>query len=214
MTDSPIDVWVVEDNEYLRETVVELVDGQTEMRCTLAADSSEVALEALECDAIPQVVLMDLGLPGMGGIEGIRRIKSHSPTTHIVVLTVHEDDENVFEALCSGACGYLLKPASTDRIIEAIHLALSGGAPMSAFIARKVLRLFRHHVRPRADYGLTDREREILHLLVEDHTQKEIAAKLFVSPHTVDTHLRNIYAKLQVHSRSGAIVKALRERLL
>jgi DNA-binding NarL/FixJ family response regulator len=214
MTDSPIGVWVVEDNEYLRETVVELVDGQAEMHCTLAADSSEVALEALERDAIPQVMLMDLGLPGMGGIAGIRQIKSRSPTTHIVVLTVHEDDDNVFEALCSGACGYLLKPASTDRIIEAIHLALSGGAPMSAFIARKVLRLFRHHVRPRADYGLTDREREILHLLVEDHTQKEIAAKLFVSPHTVDTHLRNIYAKLQVHSRSGAIVKALRERLL
>jgi len=214
MADSPIGVWVVEDNEYLRETVVELVDGRADMRCTLAADSSEVALEALGRDAIPQVVLMDLGLPGMGGIAGIRQIKSRSPTTHIVVLTVHEDDDNVFEALCSGACGYLLKPASTDRIIEAIHLALSGGAPMSAFIARKVLRLFRHHVRPRADYGLTDREREILHLLVEDHTQKEISEKLFISPHTVDTHLRNIYAKLQVHSRSGAIVKALRERLL
>jgi DNA-binding NarL/FixJ family response regulator len=214
MADSPIGVWVVEDNEYLRETVVELVDGQAEMRCMLAADSSEVALEALEHAAIPQVVLMDLGLPGMGGVAGIRQIKSRSPTTHIVVLTVHEDDDNVFEALCSGACGYLLKPASTNRIIEAIHLALSGGAPMSAFIARKVLRLFRHHVRPRADYGLTDREREILHLLVEDHTQKEISEKLFISPHTVDTHLRNIYAKLQVHSRSGAIVKALRERLL
>jgi len=214
MADSPIGVWVVEDNEYLRETVVELVDGRADMRCTLAADSSEVALEALGRDAIPQVVLMDLGLPGMGGIAGIRQIKSRSPTTHIVVLTVHEDDDNVFEALCSGACGYLLKPASTDRIIEAIHLALSGGAPMSAFIARKVLRLFRQHVRPRADYGLTDREREILHLLVEDHTQKEISEKLFISPHTVDTHLRNIYAKLQVHSRSGAIVKALRERLL
>jgi len=214
MADSRIGVWVVEDNEYLRETVVELVDGQAEMCCTLAADSSEVALEALERDPIPQVVLMDLGLPGMGGVAGIRQIKSRSPTTHIVVLTVHEDDDNVFEALCSGACGYLLKPASTDRIIEAIHLALSGGAPMSAFIARKVLRLFRHHVRPRADYGLTDREREILHLLVEDHTQKEISEKLFISPHTVDTHLRNIYAKLQVHSRSGAIVKALRERLL
>jgi len=214
MADSRIGVWVVEDNEYLRETVVELVDGQAEMCCTLAADSSEVALEALERDPIPQVVLMDLGLPGMGGVAGIRQIKSRSPTTHIVVLTVHEDDDNVFEALCSGACGYLLKPASTDRIIEAIHLALSGGAPMSAFIARKVLRLFRHRVRPRADYGLTDREREILHLLVEDHTQKEISEKLFISPHTVDTHLRNIYAKLQVHSRSGAIVKALRERLL
>jgi len=214
MADSRIGVWVVEDNEYLRETVVELVDGQAEMCCTLAADSSEVALESLERDPIPQVVLMDLGLPGMGGVAGIRQIKSRSPTTHIVVLTVHEDDDNVFEALCSGACGYLLKPASTDRIIEAIHLALSGGAPMSAFIARKVLRLFRHHVRPRADYGLTDREREILHLLVEDHTQKEISEKLFISPHTVDTHLRNIYAKLQVHSRSGAIVKALRERLL
>ncbi len=214
MTDRETHVWVVEDNEYLRETVVELIDQQADMQCTLAAGSGEEALAALKRGEVPQVVIMDLGLPGMNGIEGIQAIKSVSPTSHIVVLTVHEDDENVFEALCSGACGYLLKPASTDRIIEAIHLALSGGAPMSAFIARKVLRMFRHHVRPRADYGLTDREREILHLLVEDHTQKEIAATLFLSPHTVDTHLRNIYAKLQVHSRSGAIVKALRERLL
>ena len=132
----------------------------------------------------------------------------------MIVLTVREDDDEVFEALCSGACGYLLKPASGGRIIDAIETALEGGAPMSPFIARKVLRLFRHHVRPKADYGLTSREREILQLLVDEHTQKGIAEQLFISPHTVDTHLRNIYAKLQVHSRSGAIVKALRERLL
>jgi len=214
MTDASTHVWVVEDNDYLRETIVELVDQQAGMHCALAARSGEEALAALEQDAIPHAVLMDLGLPGISGIESIRQIQSHSPTTQIIVLTVHEDDDNVFEALCAGACGYLLKPASGERIVEAIHQARSGGAPMSAFIARRVLRLFRNHVRPRADYGLTDREREILQLLIEDYTQKAIAAALFISPHTVDTHLRNIYAKLQVHSRSGAIVKALRERLL
>lgn len=214
MTHSQTHVWVVEDNEHLRDTITELIDQQAEMQCTLAASSGEEAIAALERHEVPQVVLMDLGLPGMSGIDGIRKIRSISPTSQIVVLTVYEDDDNVFEALCAGACGYLLKPASSERIIESITLALSGGAPMSASIARKVLRIFRQHVRPRADYGLTDREREILQLLIDEYTQKEIAAQLFLSPHTVDTHLRNIYAKLQVHSRSGAIVKALRERLL
>lgn len=214
MTHKSTHVWIVEDNTYLRETIAELIDERPSMRCTLAAGSCEEALAVLERGDVPQVVLMDLGLPGMSGQEGIRHIKNVSPTTHLVVLTVREDDEDVFLALCSGACGYLLKPASGSRIIDAIETALDGGAPMSPFIARKVLRLFRDHIRPRVDYGLTDREREILQLLVDEYTQKEIAAQLFISPHTVDTHLRNIYAKLEVHSRSGAIVKALRERLL
>jgi DNA-binding NarL/FixJ family response regulator len=209
-----IHVWVVEDNAYLRETIVELVNGQPGMRCTLAAGSGEEALAALGQQDVPQVVLMDLGLPGISGVEGIHHFNTVSPATQIIVLTIHEDDDNVFEALCAGACGYLLKPASGSRIIDAIGAALSGGAPMSAPIARRVLQLFRQHVRPRADYGLTDREREILHLLIEENTQKQIAEVLHLSPHTVDTHLRNIYAKLHVHSRSGAIVKALRERLL
>lgn len=214
MTENETHVWIVEDNVFLRDTVVELIEARPGMRCTLAAGSCEEALDRLAEGEVPQVVLMDLGLPGMGGLEGIGRIKAVSPASQIVVLTVHEDNDKVFEALCAGACGYLLKPATGDKITDAIRTALEGGAPMNAFIARKVLTMFTHYARPKADYGLTGREREILQLLVEEHTQKAIAAALFISPHTVDTHLRNIYAKLHVHSRSGAVAKAIQERLL
>ena len=209
-----VHIWIIEDNPFFRDTVCELVERRPGMRCTLAAGSCEEALEALRRGHVPRVVLMDLGLPGMSGIDGIARIRAVAPAVPIVVLTVHEDDENVFEALCAGASGYLLKPASGEKILEAVDTALRGGAPMNAFIARNVLRMFTQHARPRGDYGLSDREREILHLLLEERSQKQIAQALGLSPHTVDTHLRNIYAKLHVHSRSGAVAKAIQERLL
>lgn len=214
VTDSEVHVWIVEDNTYLRDTVLELIDQQSGMRCTLACESCEEALRALERGHVPQVVLMDLGLPGMSGIDGIARIRAVSPASQIVVLTVHEDDDNVFEALCAGAAGYLVKPTSGAGIVDAVRTAVRGGAPMNAFIARKVLHMFTRFTRPRADYGLTDRECEILQMLVDAHPQKQIATALQLSPHTVDTHLRNIYAKLHVHSRTGAVAKALQERLI
>lgn len=209
-----IDVWVVEDNPFLRDTIVELLDRQDGVRCALAVESGEEALDALDRGEVPGVVLMDLGLPGMDGVEGIRRIRKRSPASHVVVLTVREDDDTVFDALCAGASGYLLKPASGDKIVDAVTTAVNGGAPMNATIARKVLAMFTRFARPRGDYGLTEREREILHLLCDETTQKQIADALFLSPHTVDTHLRNIYGKLHVHSRSAAVVKALREGLI
>lgn len=209
-----IDVWVVEDNRFLRDTIEELLDRQDGVRCALAVESGEDALEALDRGEVPDVVLMDLGLPGMTGVEGIRRIRKRSPASEVVVLTVREDDDTVFDALCAGASGYLLKPASGDKILEAVSAAVQGGAPMNATIARKVLTMFTRFARPRGDYGLTEREREILHHLCDEMTQKEIADRLFLSPHTVDTHLRNIYGKLHVHSRSAAVVKALREGLI
>lgn len=214
MTANEIDVWIVEDNVYFRDTVFELIERQTHMRCTLAAGSCEEALRALGDGRLPDIVLMDLELPGMSGIEGIIRLRAISPSTHVIVLTVHEEDDSVFDALCAGALGYLLKPASSDRIVSAVETAVSGGAPMNAFVARKVLAMFTQRVRPRGNYGLTSRELEILELLVEAHSQKQIAGRLFLSPHTVDTHLRNIYAKLHVHSRSAAVAKALQERLI
>jgi len=211
---SDIDVWIVEDNAFFRDTVVELFARQPGVHCTLATDSCEGALSMLEQRSGPDVILMDLALPGMSGLDGIAQIKASSPSTQIIVLTVHEDQDKVFEALCAGACGYLLKPSSADAIVEAVRTAMRGGAPMNAFIARKVLDLFVPQTRPKADYALTSREREILHLLVNAQSQKQIAATLALSPHTVDTHLRSIYAKLHVHSRAGAVAKALQERLL
>ena len=157
---------------------------------------------------------MDLGLPGMSGQEGIKRIKALSPSTQVVVLTVYEDDEKIFEAICNGASGYLVKPSSGKKVIGAIRSVLRGGSPMNAHIARKVLAMFKYLARPSADYGLTEREREILGTLVDGHKQKEIAEKLFLSPHTIDTHVRNIYAKLHVHSQSAAVAKAVKERLI
>jgi DNA-binding NarL/FixJ family response regulator len=208
-----IDVWVVEDNSLFRDTIVEVLD-RGGLRCALAAASCEEALATLADGHVPQVVLMDLGLPGMSGIEGIRRVSALSPESRIIVLTVHEDDDSVFEALCAGAVGYMLKPVSSEQILEAIDTALTGGAPMNAFVARRVIDRFAQNARPGADYGLTPRERQILQLLVEAKPQKQVAHALSLSPHTVDTHLRNIYAKLHVRSRSGAVAKALRERLL
>ena len=214
LTDNEVQVWVVEDNAFLRDTVSELLGSRPGMRCTLAAGASEDALAALRRGKVPDVVLMDLGLPGMGGIEGIRRIKAASPSSAIVVLTVHEDDDRVFDAICAGASGYLLKPASAEEIVNGVEMAMRGASPMNAFIARRVLTMFAQTARPRVDHGLTDREREILQLLVDDQSQKQIAQTLGLSPHTVDTHLRNIYAKLHVHSRSGAVAKALQDRLV
>jgi len=207
-------VWIVEDNAFLRETLAEVLDAQGWARCTLAVETCEEALEALGRGDVPEVVLMDLGLPGMDGLEGIARIKAASPASHVIVVTVHEDREKIFEALCAGASGYLLKPAASSEVADAIRTTLDGGSPINAFIARKVLSLFGEFAVPRADYCLTAREREILELLTNGRSQKRIAAELGLSPHTVDTHLRNIYAKLQVHSRTAAVAKALRERLL
>jgi len=207
-------VWVVEDNDFLRDTLRELLDEEPGVRCALAVSSAEEALRELRSGGVPQVVLMDLGLPGMDGIEGIQRIRALSPASLILVLSVYEDDERIFAALCAGASGYLLKPADSGNIPAAIRSLLDGGSPINAHIARRVLSMFTGRLKPHGDYGLTDREREILERLTQGHSQKKIARLLGLSPHTVDTHLRNIYGKLQVHSRTAAVAKALKERLI
>lgn len=217
MSPEALTVWVVEDNRMLRRNLAELIDEQAEMSCPLAVASCEEFLAALEEGGLPDVVLMDLGLPGRSGTEGIARIQSQSPATQVIVLTIHEEDEKVFEAICAGASGYLLKPSPPAKILEAIREVRRGGAPINAFIARKMLSMFGRlpAVRPaNEEYGLTAREREILQLLVDGLTMKKIAERLNLSYHTVGNHLRNIYHKLHVRSRSGAIAKALREDLL
>jgi DNA-binding NarL/FixJ family response regulator len=212
--DHAITLWVIEDNDTYRNTIAALLGSTEGMRCTHAFGSCEEALKALEDEFAPEIILMDIGLPGISGIEGLARIKAISPSTGVIMLTVFDDEKQIFEAICSGASGYLLKSAEPHVIIGAVRQVLGGGAPIDARIARKVLDMFSRLSVPMGEYGLTGREKEILRLIVDGLTAKGIAERLFLSFHTVDTHVKNIYTKLQVHSRSGAVAKAFKERLL
>jgi len=163
----------------------------------------------------PDVLLTDLGLPGMSGVEGIRRIRERFATLPILALTVHDSDEHVFDAVCAGASGYLLKNTPPHRLLQSLREAAGGQAPMSPEIARRVLDLFRQfRPPPRASYQLTPQETELLKLLVEGHHRKTAADALDISVNTVSFHLKNIYEKLQVHSKTEAVAKALRERIV
>jgi DNA-binding NarL/FixJ family response regulator len=207
-------VWLVEDDERFRANMRDLVNETAGLTCDMAVPSCEDALTQLLSEAAPDIMLMDIGLPGLDGIEGIRRVKSIAPSIQVIMLTVFDDNEKIFLAICAGASGYLLKSASPDDIIRSLTEILKGGAPINAQIARKMLDMFAEIATPKGDYRITDAEKEILHRLVNGDPKKQIAHDLGVSFHTVDTHLRNIYTKLQVHSRSGAVAKALKERLL
>lgn len=209
-----INLWIVEDEKLYRETIADLLNQSQDFRCDHAFSSCEEALALLEKEFAPEVVLMDIGLPGIDGIEGLKRIKSVSPATDIIMLTIYAEDEKIFKAICAGANGYLLKSSPGEEILEAIHEVLRGGAPMNAQIARKVLEMFSTMAAPKGDYGLTEREKDILRLMVDGLTKKAIADKLFLSFFTIDTHMKNIYTKLQVHSRGGAVAKVLKENLL
>lgn len=210
----PLQVWLVEDNALTRRSLATVLDGAEGMCCPVAAGSCEAAIEALERGPLPDIVLMDIGLPGISGIEGAREIRARSPATRVVMLTVHEEDEKVFEAICAGASGYLLKPAPPERIVAAVREVQAGAAPINGYIAGKLLAMFARLAPPAGDYGLTAREREVLARMVEGLTMKETAARLQISYHTVDTHVRNVYEKLHVRSRGGAVAKALKERLV
>lgn len=207
-------VWVVEDNDEFRNELSRLLNSGELFRCEHCFASCEPALDLLRKGELPDLILMDIGLPGMSGIEGIRRAKEISPSVKIVMLTVFEDTDNIIQAIAAGASGYLHKGAPIKSTVESLKSILAGGAPISPQIARKMLEVFADQAAPAADYDLTPREREILKLLVDGLTKKEIADKLFLSFHTIDNHLRNIYTKLRVQSRSSAVSKALKERLL
>ncbi len=211
---SALSVWIVEDNAAFRATIADLIRQTPALRFEHAFSSCEEALKELENSDFPDVILMDIGLPGMNGIEGVRRVKAISPETRVVMLTVFDENDMIFQAICAGASGYLLKSESTEKIVSALQEVLNGGAPMNAQIAAKVLNMFSRLAAPKGNYGLTSREREILQCLVDGLAKKQIADKLFLSFHTIDMHMRGIYTKLQVHSRSGAVAKALKENLL
>ncbi len=210
-----ISIWIVEDNVAYARTVGGLINDLPNFRCPHTFTNCEEALAAMRRSAdLPGIILLDVGLPGMSGLEGIRHFKEVSPNTPIIILTVFDDREKVFNAICAGASGYLLKTAPEEKIAEALQEVLNGGAPMTASIAQKVLERFSQLATPKGEYGLTSREREVLELMVEGLIKKEIADRLSLSFHTVDTHLRNIYGKLHVRNRTEAVGKALNERLL
>jgi DNA-binding NarL/FixJ family response regulator len=207
-------LWIVEDHAAFRRTLVRVLNAETGLHCTRDFDSCEKLLVALAQDDAPHVILLDVGLPGMSGLDGIRLIKERAPKTLMVILTVFEDDDKVFKAICAGASGYLLKTSSVAEITQAVHDALAGGSPMTPRIARRVLEMFSELAPKHSNYGLSDREKEILQLMTTGLIKKEIADRLTLSVHTVDTYLRRIYEKLEVNTRTGAVAKALKEGLV
>jgi DNA-binding NarL/FixJ family response regulator len=210
----PIRVALVEDQRRTREGLQALIEGSQGFLCTAAWKSMEEALAA-NAPAAPDVLLLDLGLPGMSGIEGIVPLRQRYPETSIVILTVYEDNDRVFEALCAGATGYLLKNTPPAKLLDFLRDAVKGGSPMSPEIARRVVELFRRFRPPdKANYNLTPHELRLLKLLVEGHSYKTAAVELGVSINTIAFHVQNIYGKLQVHSKSEAVARALRENLI
>jgi DNA-binding NarL/FixJ family response regulator len=205
---------VVEDHPDIRAGTSYILRMSSKFDSVVEYGNAESLLEAFD-DSLPDIVLMDIGLPGMSGIEATAKLKKVHPRVEIVMLSVFEDDDNVFQAICAGASGYVSKPALPAQLIEAVEQASSGGTPMSPRIARKVLEMFKEQIpSPSTDYGLTDREKEVLGLLVQGLDYKLIADKLFLSVFTVRAHIRNIYDKLHVHSKSQAVAKALAERVV
>lgn len=207
-------LWIVEDHAAFRRTLVRVLNAEPDLQCSRDFDSCEKLLAELAKPDVPDLILLDVGLPGMSGLEGIRLIKERAPKALVVILTVFEDDEKVFQAICAGAAGYLLKTGSGADIIQAVRDALAGGSPMNPRIARRVLEMFSKFAPKQNDYGLSEREKEILQLMTTGLIKKEIADRLTLSVHTVDTYLRRIYEKLAVNTRTGAVAKALKEGLV
>ena len=208
-------IWLIEDNADYRRMVTWQINQISGLNCVRNYSTCEEALAAIRKEPPPQVLLCDVGLPGMDGITGISAFKAISPSTHVIMLTVHDDHRKVLGAICAGASGYLLKDSSEEAITAAIHEVLNGGAPMNGRIARLVLEAFaRQNTAPRNNYHLSAREKDILQHMVKGMIKKEIAEVMGLSYHTVNNYLRRIYDKLHVHTRGGAVAKALEEKLL
>lgn len=207
-------VVIIEDLREIREGLAALISGTLGYQCVASYGMMETALARIAGDQ-PDIILTDLGLPGMSGIEGIERLRLIFPETPIIALTIYDNDQQIFAALCNGANGYLLKNTPPARLLESLQEAAAGGAPMSPPIAARVIRLFRQFRPPdSSDYRLTPQETELLKLLIEGHHKKTAARALGISFHTVSFHLKNIYEKLQVHSKTEAVAKALREKIV
>lgn len=212
-----IRVWIIEDNPSYRASLVRLLQSASEIDPELAFASCEAALTALRTEEPPDVFLVDLGLKGMSGVEGIREIRRLELDSKMIVLTVHATDEKVISAVAAGASGYLLKPSSREEIVTGIEGVVGGISPINGYIARKILEAF-SRVAPQQEqhkgYGLTPREQEFLILLVRGLTVRQCAQELGVSYNTANTHIRHIYDKLHVKSRGRVVAKAISESLI
>ena len=207
-----VKVAIVEDNDDFREGMFHILQGTEGFRCIGAYDSVESAVKKM-----PQadVVLMDIGLPGASGIEGVRAVKRKYPETQVIMLTVFDDDKNIFNAVMAGANGYLVKKTAPARLLAAIEEAAAGGMPMTPMVARHVIEMFKRQAPSKNDdIDLTPREHEVLALLVDGMNYAVIGEKLFISLDTVRNHIRHIYEKLHVHSKSHAVAKALKQNIV
>ncbi|MCX6141892.1 MAG: response regulator transcription factor [Ignavibacteriales bacterium] len=209
-----LNVVIVEDNRYMRESWQTIIDFERDMRVSAAFANCEAALQSREI-AQADVIIMDIELPGMSGIEGVKEIKRRSAQSTIIMATVFEDDKNVFQSLQSGAIGYLTKKVSTSELLAAIRTAHNGGSPMSPAIARKVIESLQSQpARKNPESILSDREREVLEYLADGKSYAAMAKAMFLSVDGVGYHIRNIYEKLQVNSRAEAVSVGLRKRLI
>ncbi len=215
MPENKIEIILVEDNKLFRETLYSFLNNYNRFNCSQSFSSCEEAISGIDnLKLYPDVILLDIGLPGISGIEGIKPLRELIPDVKIIMLTIQDDDDSVFKAICNGASGYLLKDSPSSKIIDSINEVLNGGAPMNSSISLKVLNMFKEFVPEKKDYNLSERENSVLVLLADGLSKKQISEKLFISYHTVDSHIRKIYEKLEVHSSSGAVAKALKENLI
>lgn len=207
-----IKVMIIEDHQEFRESLSYILQSSNNFTCTGKFASVETAIN---CSEKPDVILLDINLPGMNGIEGIPVLKTPFPMSSILMLTVYDDNNSIFRSILAGADGYLLKTTHPLRLLQAIEDASVGGCPMSPSVARQAMNFFRKYVptQPKESI-LTEREKEILQLIIDGDNNDEIAEKLYISIQTVRNHIRHIYEKLHVHSKSQAVVKALKENLL
>ncbi len=220
MSENPetITVWLVEDNEIYRRGLARAIDSAEGLQCPEAYPDAESALATIAAGSSPDVILLDVGLPGMDGLSALKEFTKVAPDTRIVLLTVFNDTDKIFDAVCAGANGYLLKTAPTEQVLSAVRQAAAGAAPMDPDVAERVLKLCNQMAETKPaqteDYGLSDREKQILEQMAQGLVNKEIADVLDISPHTVVNHLRSIYAKLHVNTNTGAVAKAIREGLV
>lgn len=209
-----IHVWIIEDAQEYRCELVEMLDSTPGICCKTAFGSVEEALPRFRAGEFPQVLLVDIQLPGVSGIEAIKQLKVMRPELHSIVLTISENRDVVFDAICAGASGYLLKNDPFDDIVRGIRLVFEGGSPLSGPVASMVLDAFKHRSARGVPSELNERETEVLRQLSDGLVKKEIASALNVATVTVDYYLRNIYYKLQVNSQAGAVGKAIRRGLI